>query len=316
MATDEERAARVEALLAAAETVEFGDTEELMRYQARSAFDALGVAAPASPSSVSLRFDGPPIVANSAPAELASTIIDRFQRAVRASARLVRGNPPPSAFDLFLSPQVRPGSTVFQLFARPEPVDVTGQLASTTGTDGAFDNAVEALFGVLEDVDPADPHPLSQIGSGEAELGKHLFTMSKLLVDNNVDLDLTLRRASGRAQTASLHRDRARTLRDLLDVETTDVRPMTRIGVLRAISLAGVVEVDVERGSVTKITVDGDVEAYRDLFARRVLVEWIETRVSHPQRDAEKVTRELRSLRIAGDADHLEFDDDADGTPT
>lgn len=303
MTTPEERLAeltqRIDALGAPRD---IRSAEELGRAElARFAAD-VGAEVPVFRSSVRLRFEGPSVVGHDLRGVTAGTVLARFAEAVKqAGADL---HIPPPSLELYLSPTIGAGSTVLELFGVPRE-----DRQSTLGqdlVDAPVDIALDRVFELLNSLQTERPDEAD--GGLSPALGKRLFQLASALIDDDVDLDLTWLRPSGRATAASLPRERARLLRDRLDHEVMGTIEREVPGVLVAVSTTGTIGVrpDNAQQPVTVDTAEHDPEKFRRLWARRVVAVWQETTVSHPQRDAKKVTRTLVSIREAPETPTLE----------
>ena len=227
---------------------------------------------------------------------------------------------PPGSTEMFLSPTVSAGSAVLELFG-PEVVNREERL-DVEIDDAPIDHAIEAFFSILSEANLASAKA-SAISPIPGQLGKQLFTLSKNLIDANVDLDLAWSRPRGRTETESMSRTTARALRAALDVETVESAERRATGTLSSISTSGSIGFvpDGLKGAITIDASEFDPEALRVLWAAQVDATWTETTKSHPQREQRSTTRALSEIRLADntpdtsdEALDLSTDDDGGGS--
>ncbi|ANI39573.1 hypothetical protein MYVA_2395 [Mycolicibacterium vaccae 95051] len=128
-----------------------------------------------------------------------------------------------------------------------------------------------------------------------------LFTLSKDLIDSQVDMTIIWTRPRGTSRTENFTRATAAGFRALLDVEKTESVPRTEQGKLKQISTDGQIGFEyVEKNNKFRfITLDNDTigeEDLRDLWATEVLLSWTEDTTSHPRRTYTKVTRTVTGV--------------------
>ena len=270
--------------------------EELARAEMARASRHFGFAQPTFRTSVRLRFSGEGIKGHDLDGGLAGSVIAGFVGAVNATGSQLKI--PPRSTDLFLSPVVRPGSTILELFGAPAPAL---EKLDTEIDDTPVDAALDLLFRVLDGVNTA-VGDASTIAPIEGVLGKRLFGLVKNLLENNVDLDVAWTRPRGHTTSTTVNRSTARALRGVLDTESVVSTERQESGVLTSISTSGQIGFT-PRGRKVTIYIaapNSDSEALRGLWAKDVEVTWVETVISHPQREEKKVKHELISVREPG----------------
>lgn len=269
--------------------------EELARIEQARAARHFGFAEPGFRTSVKMRFSGDGVLGNDLNSAVAGGVVAEFTGVVGAAGAQL--NLRPRDADLFLSPNVGAGSTVLELFGRtverPPRLDIDI-------LDSPVDAAVERVFGVLTNANLAVARPADIAPIGGA-LGKRLFSLSKHLLDGDVDLGIAWTRPRGQTRTVDLSRATARVLRDFLDVEEVNERERIETGTLDSISTAGIIGFT-PTGKRTPLPISAenfDLEEFRDLWAAEVEATWIDRTVTHPQRDTKSVTRVLVAIRRA-----------------
>ena len=303
MAIDEDRLRRLEAALGQVEVPDLRSPDELSRQEAMRFARTFGGEPPVFRTSVLLRFHGDGVRDNDLPAEVGGNVLARFVGTVKAAGASLSAAA--GEVELFISPNVAPGSTILQLFGSPRIDSAADDPLRQEILDTAVDAALTRVFEVLDSLEedrPAGQQPvLARIGGGQ--LGQRFFALSNELLDGNVDLDATWQRPAGRVRIARLHRDKSRRLRDLLDDPTTTETGRREPGTLVEISTEGEIGLRLNRSprSVTPMSATSlDPEVLRGLWARAVEVAWTETTVTHPQRTgAPQVTREVMSIEPA-----------------
>jgi hypothetical protein len=307
MATPEDRLRQISAALDSIDSPSIGSLEELSRHEAVRFARTFDVSRPAFRTSVQLRFHGQGVAGHDLRGSLAGSVVARFVDAVKAAGAVQSLKP--RDLELFLSPTVGQGSAILELYGAPRP-DYGGMTPLSDDIDDTpLDVALGRLFDVFESVDTSGPIDRSE-SPVDGVLGKHLFSLSRDLLDGNVDLDLTWERPRGSVRTTELSRDKARHLRDLLDIESTERLPHRELGRLISISTDG--QIGVRLTGRTKAIVisaaDFNMEALRDLWAREVEVAWTEIVRSHPQREARSISHQLESIHAARTDSQLELD--------
>jgi len=288
----EQRLAELEKSFSRLPVSSIESSEELARSEITRAARHFGFAQPVFRTSVRLRFSGEGIKDHDLEGGLAGSIISGFSGALNAVAGQLKI--PPGSTDLYLSPVVAAGSTVLELFGRPLPPE---EKLDTEIDDTPVDAALGRLFDILNDVNESIDSP-GQIAPIAGVLGKRLFSLVKNLLESDVDLDVSWTRPRGRTSSTSLHRSTSRALHRVLDTETVATAERRESGILASVSTSGVIglTIDGKRNVISIVAPDFDTEFLRGLWAKRVEIAWLETVVSHPQREDKKVTHQLISV--------------------
>lgn len=289
----EQRLADLEKAFSRVEVSAVESPEELARAEMARAARHFGFAQPAFRTSVRLRFSGEGIRDHDLDGGLAGAVIAGFAGAVNATGSQL--HLPPASTKLYLSPVITPGSAILEMYG--PPIAPTEKL-DTEIDDTPLDAALARLFSVLENVNKAS-ESLSLIAPIEGALGKRLFSLVNNLLENNVDLNVSWTRPRGKTTLTSLNRSTSRALQRVLDTETVESSERQESGIVSFISTAGIIGLTIDgKKVVTQIsTPNFDTESLRGLWAKHVEVRWIETIVSHPQREEKKIKHELISVR-------------------
>jgi hypothetical protein len=296
MATDEsreERLARLEQRIAERDRPNISTAEELGRAEEARAARHFEFRPPAFRTSVKLRFFGEGVKGHDLPGSVAGALIGGISEVVDAAAHSFRM--PKKAAELYLSPVVSPGSTIVELFG-PAPDELPQDKLDAEIDDTLTDSILKYVFALLELVNSV---PLAKLQTVEVEisrqLGKKLFSLSKDLIDTQVDLDIIWTRPRGTSQTAGFTRTTAAGFRALLDMEKVETVSRTENGTLKQISTEGKIGFEYQEKNRTRsITLDNealDDERLRGLWAREVRLSWTEQTTSHPRRSSTKVVR-------------------------
>jgi hypothetical protein len=293
MATSEDRVAALEAAIDAAPGPEIFSAEEMERHEAARFADVFGFAAPRFRTVVRIRFHGDGVKGHDLRGSAAGEVIARFTEAVKAAGTKIK-DAAPGDLELFLSPTVAPGSTVLELYGAERSASAAPTMDADI-VDSPVDGALAHLFKVIDAVDPSRPNDDTVI---DGALGKQLFSLAKDILDSDVDLDLTWQRPKGSIRSTALSRAKARHLRFLLDRETTEDQPRSETGELASISTDGHIGLLIKgRKHPIKIFAEGfDLAALLPLWSKQVHARWIDSTVSHPQRDTKATTHKLVSI--------------------
>lgn len=296
MATNEDRLRRLESFIEAADVPTIESETELLRQQSVRAARMFGDTMPIFRTRVALHFDGPAVEVHDLPGSLAGGLIAHFIAAVKAAGASFH-HAAPSSLELYLSPSVAPGSTVLELFGAPRPESDT-RVGLDEIVDTPVDQALGALFEVLGTVGDDAAPPTSEMEI-DGVLGKQLFALSQSLIQGNLDLNVSWETPRGSVTRTDLPRTKARRLRDLLDREHTETTRNEAFGQLVFVSTDQRIGVrEAGKKGMVELHADGFTEEdLRALWAKDVTVRWRQETVSHPQRDATKVTRSLESIQ-------------------
>lgn len=305
--TSDARLAQLEHALASLDPPDVSTIAEFGRFEQVRFARRFELSSPTFRTAVRLRFHGPAVQDHDLDSALAGQVIAHFAEAVKASGARFR-DASPASLVLFLSPNVAPGSTVVELFgaARPEGRDpsMTEEIEDTP-----VDLALAILFDLIEAVDSDNyRHQEALARPIDGSVGRRLFALAKDLINGDLDLDVSWQRPRGRIRSTALSRERARALRDALDMPTTTVESHVASGVLDAISTGGPIGVRLDgRTGATTLTIEesDDRESLRSLWKTRVEVRWTETTIQHPQRDTKTVERVLTAIGPAEDQAQL-----------
>lgn len=310
MTTPEDRLAAIEAQLARLPLPDIATAEEFARREQVRFAHVFETSVPTFRTVVRLRFYGTGVRGHDLAGSLAGDVIAKFIESVKAAGARFR-SATPDLLELFLSPNVAPGSTVLELFGAPRPA--TDPAMDSDIVDTPVDAALGELFNVLDRVDDVTPGDLdAEAGRIDGVLGKHLFALSSELLKGDVDLDIGWERPRGSIVRTNLTRERSRRLRDVLDRDRTVTTPRTGRGELVFVSTEGRIGLRLTgtKRVVMIAATNFGADALRDLWAREVDVAWSETVVSHPQRDTSSTTNTLVTIALATDPpNQMELDD-------
>lgn len=277
-----------------------GSLSELLRQQEVRAALAFGDSTPTFRTRVSLRFTGKAVRGHDLEGHVAGTVVEQFTAAVHKAgmARSKTG----AGLNLFLSPTVRPGSTVLELVGESLPLTAleegTYPLNPEHIPDTPVDRALQELFRTLAKVDPNAPGDIELDIDGD--LGKGLFKLSNTIIDQEIDLGITWQRPRGTTATTDFSRAKARTLRDALNKDTVKSETKRVRGRVTSISLKGQFHVQVPgQRTIPLVMPEERREELRQLWGKEVLVEYKITTLSHPNRNDSKPTYDLLNISVA-----------------
>jgi hypothetical protein len=294
----EERLARLEQRIAAREQPAIASAEELGRSETARAAWHFGFDAPAFRTSVKLRFFGEGVEGNDLRGSIAGALIGGVSEVVDAAGKSVRM--PRESAALYLSPVVTPGSTIVELFG-PAPGKLAQDKLDSEIDDSPMDSIMQYVFALLNAVNSV---PLEQLVGADLEistqLGRKLFTLSKDLIDTQVDMSIIWTRPRGTSRTEDFTRTTASGFRALLDVEKVETVSRTEQGTLKQISTEGKIGFEYqEKTKPRSITLDNEAvgdDQLRGLWAREVRLSWTEQTTSHPRRSSTSVVRTVTGV--------------------
>lgn len=265
---------------------------ELARSEAVAAARSHGFAKPRFRTSVALHFSGPGVVGHDLAGGTASTVIASFDALIAASA--IDLHLSPGSADLFLSPEVLPGSTVLHLFGRePNGGDTLDAEIDDTPTDKAVGHALDVMGSLTS----------RQSESVSGRLGSKLYQLADSLLRGRVDLDVTWTRPRGSATSEALSLGDAAYIHSMLDSAIDETKSVSDqrgvVETIDAVKHAFGLRVGKSRHVIDAS--EDESELLREAWGRTVIASWIEKKTTFPRRGKEEITRTLSALEIVGD---------------
>ena len=249
---------------------------------------AFGLQRPPLRTAVDLRVFGDGVQDHDLDAGLAGLLLVKFSHLVAEVAAKTKGIR--HAPRLFISPEVKPGSTIMTVFgsAMPRPSDANPLEVAETPLDRTMVEVFSVfskVSGLTEDSKPTDIK-LSRT------VGDQVFGLANELIDHGLDLDITWTRATGTSQATTFDRPIAKRVRTMLDRPIEDRREWVDPGVLTAISTDGAIRVKVvgRKWRVVEMEVPAaELERLPGLFGKEVRVKYRRTSIKHPSRSRDDV---------------------------
>jgi len=298
MTTNEERLAALEAALDASPSLQINSAEELARHEQVRFAEEFGFSSPRFRSVVRMRFYGDGVQGHDLRGRAGGDIIARITEAVKAAGSKVKTNSP-SDLELFLSPTVLGGSTVIELYGGiPSTAPDDPPTMDASILDSPLDLAIGNLFKVIDGINPESLADTEIDGA----LGRHLFSLTKDLIDSDLDLDLTWQRPRGSIRKTELPRAKSRHLRHLLDRQWQEDIRRDEVGELSYVATDGTIGLVVggrKRAIQIMAGQDVNLSALLPWWSRQVRVVWLDSTVSHPQRESKTTTHHLISIELA-----------------
>lgn len=233
-----------------------------------------------------IRLHGPGIPAHEIPVREAAGILGPLQEAVASIGQVIARKATATgrinadvlhATELRLSPLLLPGSVVFHLTGSGENV-LESEAPELTGSETLLDAAMRQLFALVAQAEKADEietagrlaHELRRFGSRTA---KHLIDLTKHVVEDEIDLDLTWRTPAGQLHRAALQRRSAETVQAAIKLNEVEVQEVELTGVLVTVSMTKKAELRTDApGNVALEVHDQLASSLGDFFNKQVVV--------------------------------------------
>ena len=229
---------------------------EAERLLARSRDYDLGIDGSSPKTEVFVRLAGVGVLDSKLPVHYAAELLNILQGAITAigSANLKdphRGRPKRNgrpvgvraATELYVTPDVSPGSLVFRLEANDahDQLAIASEVLHGTGkVDSLIDEALTKLLDVLSAVEEATPESIDTIASSLRPLGSiaasKFLALSEVTQRSNVEIDVRLWSRSGRRRAASLGARGAGVLKAAAERNRERTEERTFVGILRTVS--------------------------------------------------------------------------------
>jgi hypothetical protein len=284
--TSAERLAELRGRIRAADIEPADDIEELTRRSIRTHLQGVTGFVPPDRPEMGIRMHGPGVQAHEVPVREAAGILGPLQEAVASIGQVIARKATATgrinaevlrATELRLVPELLPGSVIFHLTGPGE--DVLGSEApELTGTDTLLDAAMRQLFALVAQAEKSDEietagrlaHELRRFGSRTA---KHLTDLSKHVVEDEIDLDMTWRTPAGQLRRAALQRRSAETVQAAIKLNEIEIQEVELVGVLVTVSMTKKAELRTqETGNVALDVHDQLASSLGTFFNKQVVV--------------------------------------------
>lgn len=240
-------------------------------------------------SVAAVRLHGAMVRQNRVSVRRATKILDAFQSvltAIAASAQGstgLRGKLPELASqltDLQLSPQVAPGSVIFQLTA-PDPADVVPEPLPGVDAESLVDASARRLLNALSvaaDETASQRDLLEDLRGLGPRAARQLSSLMKAIIDESVELDLSWTTAGQERLGADVSAATAGALREVITTYRIDAEVVELRGYLATVSSFRNIDLRMADGEVVTLTAEEDLRgALGSLFEREVIVRAEET---------------------------------------
>lgn len=272
---------------------------EFVRKQELSLALELGLNTPQFRTEIALKFAGQSANEHDLSAEIATGNILSFVELVDVSSETVhgqRGKP-----NLFFSPNIKPGSTIFTLYGEPS----TEPIGQPSMIDEVFETALDATLRVVFDsIRTIISIPDTSRVEGQfldSAIGDKLYRFANKLVATDTEIDLIWESATGRLDEQKIDFTTASHIKTMLDVPRTTREPKTRSGVIEWIDLDGSFQTKLESDHGRKVELvapTSEMENLRSYWGHRVEISFIEIEIVHPQRGEKKREYEFLAIRL------------------
>lgn len=284
-------------------------SEEFSRRQQILTASKMGFSRPIFRSSIGLRFMKRGRQSQDLDAKVGSAIITHVTNLVeQAWSQVHQGS---GSVRVLLSPTVLPGSTIITLYGEPRPAINGEELFPNEIRDTSLDLAMDSLFKSVEKVsDSREDIELSQLQIS-GQMGKKLFTFANELISQDIELDMTWTKPSGKSSVESFTFERLIHIKSVLDKEVETTRPRTEYGIVQNIDIDGSFKLKPEsdRRSIISLKVPLlQLEELRALWGERVEVVFTEKFISHPQRADKEPKHEFIRFTAAPVLEQSTFD--------
>lgn len=282
---------------------------EFMRNQELHVAENFGLGRPSFRTTLDLRFHGRAVELHDLDAKTGTSVVEKLVDLVEEAGSLF---PTISrTIKLYFSPVVLPGSTIITLFGEPRRDNPSQETLATGIADTSLDVAMKEVFKSINIVSAARENARPSSLDLTGPMGKRLFNFSKELLSQNVELDLTWTKPSGKALTESITWERASHIKTVLDVPVVVEQDRNEVGRLEQISIDGTFKLKLERDRRRIIELTAPIshqEELRSLWGKQVRVAFHEKLTSHPQRDADEPEYEFISIVEAPESSQGLFD--------
>lgn len=260
-------------------------SEEFSRSQQVLVASKMGFSRPIFRSSIGLRVMKRGRQSHDLDAKVGSSIISHVANLVeQAWSQVHQGS---GSVRVLLSPTVLPGSTIITLYGEPSPINTGEDLFPDEIQDTSLDLAMDSLFKSVEKVaDSLEDIEISELQIS-GQMGKKLFTFASELILQDIELDMTWTKLSGKTQVESFTFERLIHIKSVLDKEVETAQPRTEYGIVQNIDIDGSFKIKPESDRRTIVSLKVpllQLEELRALWGERVEVVFIEKFISHPQR--------------------------------
>lgn len=295
MATTEEYRQHLRAAIEGTGDLGPASEAELERITADHAAEILGVPRPPRRTAIDLRIHGAGVDGHDVDLSVAGVLLQQFAALVKevaARTRRIRTAP-----RMFISPNVRPGSTILTVFGsplEPPPEDEPLNVIETP-----LDRTMVEVFAVFAKVrgltDTSQPADMNL----NRHVGDRVFGLANDLLDNELDLDINWTRFSGRSEATSIDRATARRVKAVLDRPVSKSDVWNDPGRLVSISTDGSIRVEIVGRKwrvVDVVAPTSELENLRGLFGSEVRLRYRRTVTRHPSRSADDVSYDFLAI--------------------
>jgi hypothetical protein len=223
---------------------------------------------PADRERIRLRMSGPTIRFHHVATRTATAALAAFQDAVSSFGAVVAdrsttaGRIPSDilrATELHLAPVVLPGSVIFTMV--PRGIDEPALVASAD--EDLLDQSVERLLDLLRELSDETPETSPIVLERIRDLGpraqKHLRELSRVLVSDDLELDVDWRGSTGRRDVVTVTHREAAKLRQVVGETSTTVEEEELRGHLVTVSSEDDQALRLADGTRVALEVEGDV---------------------------------------------------------
>lgn len=261
-------------------------------YRMAAAFD---LELPPMRTAIDLRVFGDGVLNHDLDAGLAGLLLMKFSHLVTEVAARTRNIT--TAPRLFISPQVKPGSTIMTVFGSEIPRPTEANPLEVVETP--LDRTMVEVFSVFKKVSSLTDHSKPTDIQLNRNVGDQVFGLANELIDNGLDLDITWTRATGMSQATTFDRPIAKRVRAVLDRPIEERREWEDPGLLTSISLDGTIRVNVtgRKWRVVEMEVPpSQLERLPALFGKEVRVRYRRTSTRHSSRSRDDVEYEFVAI--------------------
>lgn len=285
MDTAEEIIRRFHEQLEAAGDLEPMTSEEFIRRRRIADAKNLGFSAPVFRSAIGLRVMKKGRSSHDLEAKVGSSIINHVTNLIEQAWSQVPGSS--GDIRVLFSPDILPGSTVFTLYGEPQELKQDEWQLDVELPDTKIDLAMASLFDSLGKISHSSEEIKHSQLPVSAQMGKKLFSFATELLAQDIELNLTWTKPSGKSTLEAFPFERLSHIKAVLDKVEISTRERTEFGVVEQIAIDGTFRFKPESDRRTIISLKVPVlqlESLRTLWNERVAVTFIETITSHPQR--------------------------------
>lgn len=205
---------------------------------------------------------------------------------------------------IYFLPEVRIGSTVITLFGESVGNSEIQGIIDESLLISDLDFAVGKMFDVFNQLENLSSRETVNIQLLDGEIGIKLFQFSKAVVDQQCDVDIKWLDIVGRNKHRNIDFEFASDIKNLLDIPIVEKKFRQETVIIESIDgngkfVAKLIE-DGRRKVESSVPLSR-LEELRTFWLKKVILDFEQTVISHPQRDDKKIQNEFIDFKLVDD---------------